>query len=84
MLFCTLGESRSISIFSCGQWLEHLVSVLVTLQTQLEMGFQRVGSDLEDLDLDFPNASKLFNSYRARAVREGWLADLAQPVQAAA
>ena len=54
------------------------------MQTQLEMGFQRVGSDLEDINLDFPNASKLFTGYRAQAVKEGWLSDLAQPVQAAA
>ena len=57
----------------------------VTLsQTQLEMGFQRVGSDLEDLDLDYPSASKLFSCYRTQAVREGWLSDLAEPIQAAA
>ena len=68
----------------CVQWQKHLVTVLVMLQTQLEIGFQRVGSDLDDLNLDFPNASQLFSSYRAQAVREGWLADLAQPVQAAA
>ncbi len=54
------------------------------LQTQLEMGFQRVGGDLEDIDLDFPNASKLYAGYRAQAVREGWLSDLAEPVQVAA
>jgi hypothetical protein len=57
---------------------------IACMQTQLEMGFQRVGSDLEDIHLDFPNASKLFAGYRAQAVREGWLSDLAEPVQAAA
>ncbi len=54
------------------------------MQTQLEIGFQRVGSDLDDINLDFPNASTLYDNYRAQAVREGWLSDLAQPVQAAA
>ena len=54
------------------------------VQTQLEMGFQRVGGDLEDIDLDFPNASKLFAGYRAQAVREGWLSNLAECVQVAA
>ena len=43
-----------------------------------------MGSDLDDLNLDFPNASKLFDSYRAQAVHEGWLSDLAEPVQTAA
>jgi len=57
---------------------------IIFLQTQLEMGFQRVGGDLEDIDLDFPNASKLFAGYRAQAVREGWLSNLAEPVQVAA
>ena len=54
------------------------------MQTQLEMGFQRVGSDLDDIELDFPNASKLFSGFRAQAVKEGWLLDVHEPVQAAA
>ncbi|CAL5223519.1 g6048 [Coccomyxa viridis] len=66
------------------QLLQRLTDTGVVSQTQLEIGFERVGSDLDDINLDFPNASKLYNSYRAQAVREGWLSDLAQPVQAAA
>ena len=54
------------------------------MQTQLEMGFQRVGSNLDDIELDFPNASKLFSGYQAQAVKEGWLLDAPEPVQAAA
>ena len=54
------------------------------MQTQLEVGFQRVGSDLDDIELDFPNASKLFSGFRAQAVVEGWLLDVTEPVQSAA
>ena len=53
------------------------------MQTQLEMGFQRVGSDLNDIELDFPNASKLFSGYQAQALKEGWLLDAPKAVQAA-
>ena len=63
---------------------KRVAEAVTLLQTQLEVGFQRVGSDLEDLDLDFPNASKLFSRYRTQAVREGWLSDPTEPVQAAA
>ena len=43
-----------------------------------------MGSDLADIELDFPNASKLFSGFRAQAVKEGWLLDVPEPVQAAA
>ena len=46
--------------------------------------FSGVGSDLDDIELDFPSASKLFSGYRAQAVKEGWLLDVTEPIQAAA
>lgn len=42
-------------------------------QTQVDVGFGRVGADLNDIDLDYPNAKKLFHDYKAEAVKSGWL-----------
>jgi hypothetical protein len=45
----------------------------VGVQTQMDMGFERVERDLDDIDLDYPNAKKLFTDYKAQAVKSGWL-----------
>lgn len=65
---CLIGVSAS-AVF------EKMVFMflLATLQTQVSVGFGRVESDLPDLDLDYPNAKKLFADYKAEAVRSGWL-----------
>lgn len=42
-------------------------------QTQVDTGFARVEADLEDIDLDSPHASSLFQRYKAQALQEAWL-----------
>ena len=46
---------------------------LLTLQTQVYVGFGRVEADLDDIDLDYPNAKKLLADYKAEASKSGWL-----------
>ncbi len=43
----------------------------------MDTGFQRVEGDLDDIDLDYPNAKKLFADYKAQATESGWLSPAA-------
>ena len=45
-----------------------------SVQTQVEAGFARVESDLDDIDLDSPHAKALYAQYKTQAKAEGWLA----------
>ena len=46
----------------------------MTVQTQIQKGFQRVEVQLADLQLDYPASSKEFASCKAAAEKFGWLA----------
>ena len=61
--------SNSIVTMHCGQ----IYMFLLTLQTQVYVGFGRVEADLDDIDLDYPNAKKLLADYKAEASTSGWL-----------
>ncbi|EIE18312.1 MA3-domain-containing protein [Coccomyxa subellipsoidea C-169] len=73
-----------LAAFEAPEQAPALMSLLATLtetgqvsQTQVDTGFQRVEGDLDDIDLDYPNAKKLFADYKAQATESGWLSPAA-------
>lgn len=44
-------------------------------QTQMRVGFDRVGRSLDDICLDVPAARGLYARYRVAALEQGWLAE---------
>ena len=56
-----------------------LTASATCLQTQLRKGFNRVASEMGDIQLDHPTAPKLLAAFNDQAVQEGWLTQAEEP-----